>query len=557
MSTVTPSQPSPPPSSGAGQNAANAVVIKGASQLVNVTVGQVVDATVTAKNGPNQAQIQTPFGPMTLQSVMALPKGSALTLVLSTLTPPSFMIGMVDGKPVPGALTQAQAKAAGLPLSQGAQVLPKSQPLQAGGKLAAVLLRPAQTPSMVNTVTGTPTGSSPQTQASMATPQQTVTNLVQGATQMVQGATPQTATTSTTQPGATSSATNTPASSSSPTPSAMAMMAKGANIGSTASLPSGTRFTITIQSIEPPSAALSTPSMASAKGIVQGQIVTGTIIGRTPQGQPIVQTPNATISLDSKAVLTDGTKVTFKFDTAPLPALPSQAAQRMGRAGLGLGLAKAKTWDDFSEALKTLAASDPQRLQSVVQTALPQPGPKLGNQMLFFLNALKGGDIKSLFGESAARIIDKERPQLLSKLGGDFHVMSKMADEPQSGDWRLALIPLWNGEKLDQIRFYHRGGGKDEEGKEDDEGTRFVLDVELSNFGHLQLDGFMKATKKRLDLIVRTEQALPEDMRNDISVIGKTAEEVMGLFASISFQGNPDGFVEFPPNIAQDQGLLA
>ena len=298
------------------------------------------------------------------------------------------------------------------------------------------------------------------------------------------------------------------------------------------------------------------PPSAATKGLAQGQVVTGTVIGRTPLGQPIVQTPGATMALETRALLADGAKVTFKLDSAPLLPAPSAAAQRLGRAGLGLGLINAKTWDDLAEALKTLAAVDPARFQQVANSALPQPGAKLTNQLLFFLNALKGGDIKTLFGDTATKLIDKQRPGLMSRLGGDFQVMSRMADEPKSGDWRLALIPLWSGEQLEQVRLYYRGGN-DEEETADPDGARFVLDLELSNLGHLQIDGLMKPAQKSLDLIMRTQQPLPADMRAEIANIAMSAQDLLGLATVVSFQAKPADFVEFPQGAPPEAGLIA
>jgi hypothetical protein len=153
--------------------------------------------------------------------------------------------------------------------------------------------------------------------------------------------------------------------------------------------------------------------------------------------------------------------------------------------------------------------------------------------------------LKGLFGDSALRVIDKERPGLLARLGSDFQTMSRLADEPQQGDWRLALIPLWTGEKLEQLRFFWRGGGGEEGGEEDEE-TRFVLDVDLSNVGHLQIDGLVKAKRRHLDLIIRTDQPLPAEMRTDIGQLFEDARETLGLGGQVAFQAAPANFIATP-----------
>jgi hypothetical protein len=522
-----------------------------------------VQATVTATPQPNQVQVQTAVGVITLQSVMALPKGAVLTLVLSSLKPPLFQIASIDGKPVPGSLTATQAKAAGLTLPTPGQAT-SPQPLQAGTKLAAVLMRPA--PSVQTAAI--PSTPSPTGQA-QPTAQAGGSAALSGSAQATPTAAPQA--TATGQTSATSQTTSPPSAPTTP-PAASTAGATTIKNASTAgattqptssggptTLPSGTRFSVTVVRVDSPGTLAAAQTGSSNRGIGQGQTVIGTVIGRTPQGQPIVHSPQATVTLDTKALMSDGAKVTLRFDSPPTLPAPSSAAQRLGQAGMGMGMVNAKSWDDYNEALKTLASIDPARFQSVIQTALPQPGAKLSNQILFFLSALKGGDVKTLFGDTASRLLAKERPGLMSRLGADFKAMSSLAEHPQSGDWRLALIPMWNGERLEQVRLYQKnakGGGKDDEDDKDD-GTRFILDLDLSNLGHLQIDGLMMSSKNRLELILRTEQALPDDMRLDIIDISAEALELLGLSASISFQSRPEDFVQFPPNAPPQQGLLA
>ncbi|MBL4748840.1 MAG: hypothetical protein JKY17_08885 [Magnetovibrio sp.] len=537
MSTVQPPPPPATPPTVNGQTSATAVVIKAPATLQSMEKGQVLQATVTATPVPKQVQVQTPLGSLTLQTAMTIPKGAVLTMVLSTLSPLTFQIGMVNGKPVPGALTTAQAKSGGLaPQSALTQA---AQPLPVGTKLGAVLLRPAQAAPAFIIVP-------PPAQAKgQAAPALKTSKTAPGTPAQSAQATPNVDSKTTPSP-AISSTTGTES------------LVKSSQPSHQGTLPSGTRFTVTVVRVESPTTLPASLLPTTAKGIAQGQTVVGTVIGRTPQGQPIVQAPNATISLDTRALLTDGAKITLRFDSTPTLVEPSSAAQRLGRAGLGLGLINAKSWDDLSDALKTLASIDPTRFQSVIQTALPQPGPKLNNQILFFLSALKGGDLKSLFGETAKTLLTKERPGLMSRLGRDFQAMSTLANDPQSGDWRLALIPMWSGERLEQVRFYHRGGGggpDDENGDDDD--TRFILDIDLSNLGHMQIDGLMTTSKGRLDLIVRTEKPLPDTMRQDIADITQTAQDVLGLTAAVSFQARPEDFVEFPPNTRPEQGLMA
>lgn len=298
--------------------------------------------------------------------------------------------------------------------------------------------------------------------------------------------------------------------------------------------------------IDSPSAALNAPVGQLGNGLNVGSTLSGTVIATTPQGQPIAQTPHATIALDTTAKIAEGARIVFKVESAPTPpTIPDSA--KLGRLPLGDTPLQSKTWPNLDEAMQVLAQADPSRAQHLAQTAMPQPGNKLTAQMLFFLSALKGGDVKAWMGESTTRILERERPGLTSRLSGDFQIMSKMADEPQSGDWRLALIPLLNNGQIEQLRMYYRGkGGQDEKDKEADE-ARFVLDLDLSNIGHLQIDGLMKTSSKKLDLIIRSEEPLPAPWRTDIIDIFTAGQDITGISGGLAFQAAPGNFIEFPP----------
>ena len=314
----------------------------------------------------------------------------------------------------------------------------------------------------------------------------------------------------------------------------------------TIQMPSGTRFTVSIVQISLPSATLNTATPGAGGGLAAGATLSGTVTGTTPQGQPIIQTPNATIALETTAKIGEGMRVTVKLESA-LSQPNTTDATKLGRPGPADFLANAKSWGQLDEALKALAHTDPARFQHVAQNILPQPGAKLTSQMLFFLSALKGGDIKAWLGDTVSRTIERDRPGLLGRLGGDLQIMSKLVDEPQSGDWRLALIPLWNGNQLEQLRMYYRSrSGQDDEDGEGD-GKRFVLDVELSNIGHMQIDGLMRSQSKKLDLIVRTDQPFPDTWRTDIADIFQTAQDITGIGGSLAFQAAPGNFIDFPP----------
>lgn len=555
MSTVTPPPPPTAPLATNGLVNAAALVLKAPPLVLqSMHLGQALQATITAQPAPTQIQVQTLLGAMTLQTGMNLPRGAVLTLELTSQSPPTFQISTLNGKPV----AQGQIQPQGHIQTQGqgnitqATAPVPSQPLAPGQTISATLLRPAaaapppastSAPSQAGSPTQAAPPSAPQSTAPAAPNQSTVQATPPGAAQPTTGAAAGAARAGITPSAPTAPTASTPLTTS---PAVTGTLTPGTSTQAT-TLPTGTRFSATVQRIEAPNASVATPTPnAGAKSLALGQVMTGNVTGRTTGGQPIAQTPAATFALGSPGATADvgeGTKITFRLDSQLSPATTPGAALRA--PGTTHDLINAKSWDSLGDALKALVGADPGRLTHLAQTALPQPGGKMSAQMLFFLSALKGGDVKGLFGDSAMRVIDKERPGLLSRLSTDFQTMARLADEPQQGDWRLALIPLWTGEHLEQLRFFWRKN-EAEEGEEAADDTRFVFDLEFSQLGHMQIDGLVKAKRKHLDLIIRTDEPLPPEMRTGIAEIFEDARDTLGMGGQVAFQAAPGNFVTVP-----------
>ena len=248
------------------------------------------------------------------------------------------------------------------------------------------------------------------------------------------------------------------------------------------------------------------------------------------------------MTLEVRTALLPGTWVRAEL---PPGALAAAGATRAAEAPVSLGTL-GHSWPALEEALRALAelggpATGGIALPGAVQQAIPQPGSQLTSTILFFLSALKGGDITNWLGKPAVQSLKKAgREALLSRLSQDFGQMGRLA-EGASGDWRQFFIPLLDGDQIQQFRFFVRHGPpergrQDEEGEEDS--TRFILEVELSRLGDLQLDGLVRG--KHFDLILRTRAPLPNEMHQDIRRIFNDANDATGYAGKIGFQASSD-----------------
>ena len=90
---------------------------------------------------------------------------------------------------------------------------------------------------------------------------------------------------------------------------------------------------------------------------------------------------------------------------------------------------------------------------------------------------------------------------------------------------------------------------RDRDEDEDNPGnndTRFVIDLTLTELGHLQIDGLVGNKNKRLDVVLRTDTPLQPHMREDIRWLYTDALELTGLEGSVGFQAAPGNFIDIP-----------
>jgi hypothetical protein len=162
-------------------------------------------------------------------------------------------------------------------------------------------------------------------------------------------------------------------------------------------------------------------------------------------------------------------------------------------------------------------------------------------------------DARALLGEQIAGALDRAgRTDLLQRLDSDLKEMQRQANAP--GDWRAAYVPVWDGQNLSQMRlFSRRETKKDAKGRKVE---RFVVELDYSEFGAVQVDGLK--TKPKLDLILRTHTPIPPELRDEIEVVFLEGCSLAGLAGAIWFQA----MAKFPVNpveevAKQDRGMMA
>jgi hypothetical protein len=252
-------------------------------------------------------------------------------------------------------------------------------------------------------------------------------------------------------------------------------------------------------------------SAAAADPILSGTIVTVT------SSETVVATPIGTIALDRPLTLAPGSTIEFQ----PLATVPpATTSEEPPAAGHG--------WPALDQTLAALDGIAPDIAARLRSDLTPSSGEKLAGTLLFLMGALSSGGWP---GAKTTNALDRAgRSDLRLRLAGDLADLRQVADPP-SGDWRVFVLPLMDHNTVHPLRLYLRRGDGGNTRPED--GTRFVLDVEMSKLGALQLDGLVQ--QKRLDVVLRSHQPIAPELRQEIVDVFRNATSAAGLHGDMVF----------------------
>ncbi len=531
MSTVVPPSPIPPAQA---LTLPRASVLAAPPALADLAVGIKLDVVVATLPEANRITLDTPQGPVTLSLPFkpVVSVGQPLILHLVGLAGkdghPKVALSLPDGRPPTGAPVQMQAAGTGagaaVQTSGGGTTIPSAPHLGVGVSVTATLLRPvtlspqgiiqAAVNTAIQNATASTPHSTPTTTGQAATPQQAAQTLQTG------GAATATAQQSTGAPQPQSASQNV--------------------------LSAGSGLLLKIVSVKPsegPSPTLTPPTQSGTLSLSPGVTLTGTVSGQQGPNQAVVQTHAGPVTLPTDKPIAPGTQITFELLSLK-PAPPTAPGVHAAASPMTTG-----TWPVLADTVNALADVSPGAHAHLLQAALPRSDAQLATNVIFFLSAIRGGDVKSWLGDGPLRILERQRPDLAGRLKDDVGGASRRVRDPETGDWRQFAIPFLHDGEIDSISLLTRDDDAEESDEDGNDGSRFVIDLNLSRLGHMQIDGLVGDNKKRLDVVVRTDQPLASEMRQDIRALYANALEVTGLEGSVGFQAAPGNFVKIsaPP----------
>lgn len=536
MSTVTPpsNAPAPPPIA-----LPKAIILNPPPQVLSLGVGAKIEAVVSQLIDTSQIRLTTNFGDVTIKLPTRIPVtiGQPVLLQLqSAEEQPRVQISAPNGQPL-AAKSTGQAAGAATQTATPQTLVPtlSSQQIVPGGQVSATLLRPIALTAALSVVQPTLTGTAGVASATTVN-SGNVTN-----TAITQPGSATTVQSNTTAPNAAQANATGNASAATPTQSAT-------------TVPAGSTLGLKVVSISPPES--SNPSLTPAKSdgpisLQTGAVLSGVVTGKQGVSQTVVQTQIGPISLPTSDPLPRGTQISFEFNQLSIAKAAENhdlsAPRPFGAAGGG-------TWPALNDTLEVLSDVSPAAQNQILQAALPRADAQLSTNVLFFLAALRGGDLKGWMGDGPLRILERQRPDLAGRLRDDVGQLSRQITDPDTGDWRMHAIPYLNNDEIDPVRLLVRDQDSDDGDDTPDGNTRFVIDLNLTQLGHLQIDGLVGNGGKRVDVVVRSDEALSSQIRDDIRALYANAIEVTGVEGSVGFQAAPAKFIVIPeqPTDAND-----
>ena len=278
--------------------------------------------------------------------------------------------------------------------------------------------------------------------------------------------------------------------------------------------------------------------------------VTGTVIGTDTTGEAILKTPLGMVRLPAEASLPKGTELSLEIITIN-PAAVQQplisSTTPLSKRDIIFQLFS--QWSSLGDTVNTLEQQAPQLADKMLQTLIPGTNKQFTANLLNFINSVKTGNVEGWLGESIVKQLkDSGKSSTLQKLTQEFSAMKTLYTQPShTNDWQTVIFPLYDGEDLHQVHMFVRDNPQRENNNSDDgndrgKDTRFVVEVDTQMVGPMQFDGLVHSNpqKKNFDLIIRTQQPLPDTMRSDIAGIFQDASEITGMKGSLTFQATPD-----------------
>jgi hypothetical protein len=551
--------------------AAQAVIELAQQPPASVLLAATLAAVVVGRGGNGALLLRTDYGTLALKTGLALSPGSRLDLKLLPGPPPAVMLLHIEeaGPQPQSAPPSLLGAAAALPGTRSGAMPAAAEPLETeappaqldiGTEIEATLTALPQ-PGGDNAL---PVGTRlllrlalapapPLGTGAAAAPAPAAPNLGSPPSPTGAGATLPVNTAGTGAPGASFTGTIIPPAADTPEPTVVATPLGLLTLDKQLALPPGTVLALTTLRTAPPHTTFPTPDAAtvvaatvisSGTGTAGAALAPGTRLmlrvmplppaGGNPSGplpasdlagtviasngnDTVIETPVGVLALERRLALPPGTSLALQRLAADPPEPPAETP-----------LPQRSTWPALEETLGVLDRAAPELALRLRNDLSPSSAQQLAGTLLFLMSAVSNGTWP---GNRTLSALDAAgRRDLRARLEADGGELRQVASD-QTGDWRVFVLPLIEGGAVRPVRLYLRR--RSVGGAPGAPGARFVLDLEMSRLGALQLDGLVR--NQRFDLVLRSHRPITAEMRQEIAELFRNASSAAGLSGDIIF----------------------
>jgi hypothetical protein len=339
--------------------------------------------------------------------------------------------------------------------------------------------------------------------------------------------------------------------------------------GTTPALPGlGQKVALELVSVLPPTGNAANPGALLQEPAAAPQTaVLASLRAPSPNGQAILATPEGLVALDRPIEGPVGTRLLL----VPMPQAPAapeshagpgqifnalletaalldgERATLLGREKTALPPPAGLTEPSVAGRAATVPTSAPTapaappgaaQTNDLLAQNLPRVGSHLAAGLATFIRARLSDKPAPWPGAELRQALQSAgRPELVARLEQGFAELARAAPSTtQDGQWKTMVLPLLDEQALHQARLaIRRDPGKGNQPKDGRPASvHFLLDVELSRMGALQLDGLVRG--KQFDLMLRTHKPLDSQMQSEIQRLFAEAKSVTGITGEIYFQ---------------------
>ena len=231
----------------------------------------------------------------------------------------------------------------------------------------------------------------------------------------------------------------------------------------------------------------------------------GVVFDLKERSAPLVVTKIGVLALEEKIQLPHLTPVTVRITeiSEPTSFLPA-------------GHSDFPVFQGIEKTLDLLQKTDTAVFESF-KNILPQTGNKLPAQIASFIHAIsQNAPAVAFIGEAnvaAIQSLGEKGHSLLTQIEKEIKAAPKKVSDGHNS-WKGWTVPFLSGAIVEPVSLYLQ---KPQEDGHRQKGTaskpnavRFVLDLNLSRLGKLQMDGLAHRNERRFDLIVRHQNDLPD-----------------------------------------------